>query len=176
MRLGLTILRLVIGGLHVAHGAQKLFGAFGGGGPEGTGQFFESAGLKPGKQLAQTAGAAEVAGGALLALGLATPLGATMLSGVQVTAIRAVHFERGLWITEGGFEYNLTVLAALFALTEGPGALSVDGGFGGERTGLGWAIAQLAAGAAGSELIARLSKSDEAGAGAGPVEAATGGA
>ena len=174
MRLGLTVLRLVIGGLHVAHGAQKVFGLFGGGGPEGTGKFFESAGLRPGKPLAHAAGLSEMVGGALLALGLATPLGATMLSGVQLTAIRAVHFERGLWITEGGFEYNLSVLAALFALTEGPGALSIDAARGGERTGLGWAIAQLAGGAAGAAAVSMLSKGDVQG--AGPVEAATGGA
>jgi len=175
MGLGATTLRLVIGGLHMAHGAQKVFGLFGGGGPEGTGQFFESAGLRPGKPLAQAAGASEMVGGALLALGLATPLGASMLSGVQITAIRAVHLERGLWITEGGFEYNLTVLAALFALTERPGALSIDGARGGERGGLGWAIAQLALGAAGAAAVAQLSKG-EVQEGAGPVEAATGGA
>jgi len=174
MRLGRTILRLVIAGLHLAHGAQKVFGLFGGAGPEGTGKFFESAGLRPGKPLAHAAGAPEVVGGALLALGLATPLGATMLSGVQVTAIRAVHFDRGLWITEGGFEYNLTVLAALFALTEAPGALSVDAARGTERTGLGWAVAQLAAGTAGAFAVSALSKGEPEG--AGPVEAATGGA
>ncbi|HEV2820600.1 MAG TPA: DoxX family protein [Solirubrobacteraceae bacterium] len=140
MTLGKTILRLVVGGLFAGHGAQKLFGWFGGHGPEGTGQFFESSlGLAPGQRHAQTAGAAELGGGLMLATGLGTPLAAAAISGTMITAIRKVHLDKGPWVSEGGFEYNAVVLAVLFALTD-------------EDSGPGWAMAQLAAGAAGSWL------------------------
>ena len=174
MKLGLAMLRAVIGVLHVGHGAQKLFGAFGGGGPEGTGMFFESAGLRPGKPMAQAAGASEVAGGALLTLGWGTPLAAAMLSGVHLVAIRAVHLDKGPWITNGGYEYNATLLAALFAITDlGPGDLSVDALLGTERDGPGYALAQLAVGAAGAAGVLRAAQGQPGG---GPHEAATGGA
>ena len=138
MRLGKTILRLLLGGLFAGHGAQKLFGWFGGHGPEGTGQFFESSlELEPGRRHAQTAGAAEFGGGLLLATGLATPLAAAAISSTMITAIRKVHLDKGPWVSEGGFEYNAVILAVVFALTD-------------EDAGPGWAVAQLAAGAAGS--------------------------
>ena len=73
MKLGRLILRLIVGGYFFGHGTQKLFGWFGGHGPEGTGQFFESIGLRPGKRHALAAGAAEAGGGALLVVGAATP-------------------------------------------------------------------------------------------------------
>lgn len=76
MKIGMAVLRLVIGLLFVGHGMQKLAGWFGGGGIEGTGQGFEGMGLKPGKQNAVVAGVSEAAGGALLAAGLAAPVGA----------------------------------------------------------------------------------------------------
>lgn len=140
MRLGKTILRLVVGGLFAGHGAQKLFGWFGGHGPEGTGQFFESSlELEPGRRHAQTAGAAEFGGGLMLATGVGTPLAAAAISSTMITAIRKVHLDKGPWVSEGGFEYNAVILAVVFALTE-------------EDAGPGWAVAQLAAGAAGSWL------------------------
>jgi putative oxidoreductase len=155
MRLGLALARATIGGLFVAHGAQKLFGWFGGYGPEGTGQFFESLGLRPGKRNAIAAGVAETAGGAMLALGLLTPLATAMLIGTMATAVRKVHGSRGVWVTEGGWEYNAVLVAAVIAITDaGPGDLSVDAAaFGRERWGSGWALAAAAAGAAGSELV-----------------------
>ena len=75
MKIGRLILRFVVGGYFFGHGTQKLFGWFGGHGPEGTGQFFESLGMRPGKRHAVAAGAAEAGGGTLLVLGAATPLG-----------------------------------------------------------------------------------------------------
>jgi putative oxidoreductase len=155
MRLGLALARGTIGGLFVAHGAQKLFGWFGGYGPEGTGQFFESLGLRPGKRNAIAAGAAETAGGAMLALGLLTPLAAAMVFGTMATAVRKVHGSRGVWATEGGWEYNAVMMAAVLAITDaGPGDLSVDAAaFGRERWGSGWALAAAAAGVAASELV-----------------------
>lgn len=150
MKLGLTVVRLVIGLLFVGHGAQKTFGKFGGHGPEGTGQFFESIGIRPGKPLAIAAGASEMAGGGLLALGWAMPLASSMLTGVMTQAIRTVHGEKGPWVTEGGWEYPAMIVATLFAITDvGPGDLSMDHLLNNERTGPLWALAALAAGVGG---------------------------
>lgn len=78
----------------------------------------------------------------------------------MITAIRHVHGGKGPWVTEGGYEYNLVLLATIFALTEaGPGPISLDRTLGTERCGTGWAIGQLAAGAAGSALISKLGES-----------------
>ena len=175
MRLGLSLLRIVVGALFAGHGAQKLFGAFGGGGPDGAGQFFETIGLKPGAQMARAAGASELGGGALLAAGLATPLAASALTGVMSTALWTTHKDNGPWISDNGYEYTLVNIALLFALTDaGPGKLSLDHALGRERKGLGWALAQLAAGIGGSAFT--LSKAQGEPAGSGPAEAATGGA
>jgi putative oxidoreductase len=146
--------RVTIGLLFVGHGTQKLFGWFGGGGPEGTGQFFEQVGLKPGQRYALASGASETAGGLLFALGAATPLAAAALSGSMITAIKTVHWEKGIWTSGGGYEYNLVLLLAVFGLTEnGPGDLSVDAALGRSRWGTPWAVAALAAGAAGSAAV-----------------------
>ena len=146
--------RVTIGLLFVGHGTQKLFGWFGGGGPEQTGQFFEQVGLRPGRSSALAAGAAEAGGGLLFAAGAATPLAAAALSGSMITAIKKVHWEKGVWTTAGGYEYNLVLLAAVFGLTEnGPGNLSIDAVLGKKRWGTGWAIAALVAGAAGSAAV-----------------------
>jgi putative oxidoreductase len=148
------IARVTIGLLFVGHGTQKLFGWFGGGGPEGTGQFFEQAGLRPGKRNAVAAGAAEAGGGLLFAMGAATPLAAAAVSGSMITAIKTVHWEKGIWSSGGGYEYNLVLLAAVFGLTEnGPGSLSIDALLGKSRWGTFWAFAALAAGAAGSAAV-----------------------
>jgi putative oxidoreductase len=146
--------RVTIGLLFVGHGTQKLFGWFGGGGPEGTGQFFEQVGLKPGRRHALTAGASETVGGLLFTLGAATPLAAAALSGSMITAIKTVHWKKGVWTSAGGYEYNLVLLAAVFGLTEnGPGDWSVDGTLGRSRWGTPWAFAALAAGATGSAAV-----------------------
>jgi putative oxidoreductase len=148
MNLGRLIARTTIGALFLGHGTQKLFGWFGGPGLEGTGQMMDNLELRPPKRTALASGLAETAGGALLALGAATPLAAALLNGTMFTAIRKVHADKGPWNTEGGYEYNLVLIAALTAIVEtGPGRPSVDG----ERIkGTGWALAALAAGAAGS--------------------------
>src|SRR3954447_15232835 len=128
MDIGRTVLRGVVGPLFVGHGTQKLFGWFGGHGREGTAQFFEgSLGLRPGRRHATAAGAAEAVGGALLTAGFLTPVAATLISSTMVTAIRKVHAPNGPWVTESGYEYNLTLIAAMAMLTEtGPGAPSID--------------------------------------------------
>ena len=136
MNLGRLILRAVVGGYFFGHGAQKLFGWFGGHGPDGTGQFFENLGLRPGKRHALAAGAAEAGGGTLVLLGAATPVGAAVLIATMLTAINRVHLRNGPWVTNGGYEYNLVLIATVLALAEtGPGTPSVDAARGSNLTG-----------------------------------------
>jgi putative oxidoreductase len=151
MKIGRLILRLVVGGLFVGHGVQKLFGWFDGPGLDATAQGFEHLGLRPGKPHAIAAGAAETGGGALLAVGLETPFAASVLTATMLTAIHRVHAKNGPWTTNGGYEYNLVLIAAALALAEvGPGTLSLDGARGRERSGSGWALAALLTGALGA--------------------------
>ena len=127
MKLGLWALRTVVGGLFVGHGMQKLAGKFGGHRPDATGQFFESLGLRPGKKHALAAGAAEAGGGARIAAGAFTPAASALLSATMITAMRTVHAPKGPWASEGGYEYNLVLLAAVFAITDaGPATPSID--------------------------------------------------
>ena len=160
MHIGRLLLRVSVGGFFIGHGAQKLFGWFGGHGLEGTGQFFEQLGLRPGRQHAAAAGLAEAGGGALLALGAFTPLGAAAITGTMLTAIERVHAPNGPWATDGGYEYNVVLIAAALALAEtGPGSLSVEAALGHERSGPGWALAALAAGAAGAFALRQIAAS-----------------
>ncbi len=154
MDLGRLLLRGVVGPLFVGHGTQKLFGWFGGHGIEGTGGFFENLGLRPGKRHATAAGVAEAGGGALLTLGAFTPLASLLISSTMVTAIRKVHAPKGPWATDGGYEYNLALIAAMTAITEtGPGSPSVDAKLFPGLKGKGLALATLAAAVAGSYLV-----------------------
>jgi putative oxidoreductase len=147
VNLAMLVLRLVVGLLFVGHGAQKLFGAFGGAGLEGTAAGFDRMGLRPARLHAIAAGCAELGGGLLLALGLLTPLGAALIVAVMITAVIAVHARNGLWNTEGGFELNLTLVAAAFALAgAGPGAWSLDDALGLRMAGTGWALGALGIG------------------------------
>ncbi len=157
MKIGRLILRLVIGGLFMGHGTQKLFGWFGGYGLDATGEAFEQTGLRPGRTHALAAGAAETGGGALLAAGLATPLAAATLTSVMLTAIKRVHASKGLWAAEGGYEYNLVMIAAVLGLVDaGPGSLSLDGVLGQEHTGPAWTLAALAGGVLGAAAVDAL--------------------
>ena len=151
MKIGRLLLRLTVGGFFFGHGTQKLFGWFGGHGIEPTAQMFEGLGMRPGRRNAIAAGAAEAGGGAALALGLATPLAAGAITSVMLTAIHRVHLKNGPWVTSGGYEYNVVLIAAALALAEvGPGKLSLDHALGGERSGPGWALAAAAIGVAGA--------------------------
>jgi putative oxidoreductase len=157
--LALLLLRLIVGLLFVGHGAQKLFGVLGGTGIKGTAAGFEQMGLRPARLHATAAGCAELGGGLLLALGLLTPLAAAAIIAVMVTAIITVHARNGLWNTEKGFEYNLVLIAAAFAVVgTGPGAWSLDHALGLDLSGTEWALIALLAGvlgAIGTVLIGR---------------------
>ena len=127
MDTGLLIVRMVVGLVMAAHGAQKLFGWFGGYGLAGTGGFFESLGFRPGRLFAMAAGFTEVAGGLLVALGLLGPLGPAMIIAVMIVAIATVHWPHGLFAQNNGYELPLinAVVVAAIALI-GNGAYSVD--------------------------------------------------
>jgi len=153
MRLGAPLLRGLIGGLFVGHGTQKLFGWFGGPGVDGASGMMEKLEMRPARRHALLAGGAETAGGALLALGALTPVATSVLTSTMTTAVRKVHAPNGPWITGGGWEYNVVLIGALTALAEhGPGRVSVDARAFPRLHGLGWALASLAGGVAGSYL------------------------
>lgn len=150
MDLAVLVLRLVVGLLFAAHGAQKLFGVLGGGGLEGTAGMFDNIGLRPGWLQARAAGTAELVGGLLIALGLFTPFAAAALIAVMVAAIVTVHAPNGIWNTNQGYEFNLVLIAAVFALAGiGAGAWSLDNALAFDLHGTIWAIAALAAGIIG---------------------------
>lgn len=150
MDLALLVLRLVLGLTFAAHGAQKLFGAFGGHGIEGTAGFFEQIGLRPGKLHAWASGSAEFFGGFAIALGLVTPIAAAALIAVMTAAVLTVHIKNGFFVTNQGFEYNLALAAALFALAGiGAGGWSLDNALGIDMTGASWALGALGAGLLG---------------------------
>ncbi|WP_127532370.1 DoxX family protein [Paenibacillus kobensis] len=124
---GLLIIRVIIGLLFVGHGAQKLFGWFGGYGLKGTGGWLESIGLKPGVMMAFAAGAGELIGGLLFGFGLVTWLGAAFIIVTMLMAAAKVHFKNGLWVTQNGYEYNLVLIAvALGIALTGAGEYSID--------------------------------------------------
>ena len=127
-------LRIPVGVIFAAHGAQKLFGWFGGYGLEGTGQFFGSIGLSPGTVMALLAGAAEFFGGLALIVGLLARPAAASLAFTMLVAIFAVHFSKGFFMDTGGYEYALALFAASLSLMfSGAGRLSVDLALSGER-------------------------------------------
>jgi putative oxidoreductase len=105
-----SVTRLVLGGYLAAHGAQKLFGMFGGQGIEGTAKGFEQIGLTPGREMAILAGVAELGGGVLTATRIADPLGPIAIAGVMTVAT-VVHRKGGPFAANGGFELPLTNLA-----------------------------------------------------------------
>ena len=120
-------LRIPVAIIFIAHGAQKLFGWFGGYGLEATGQWMTSIGLEPGYQLALLAGSAEFFGGVALFIGLLVRPAALILSITMVVAIFSVHFDNGLFMTNNGYEFALTLLAISISLMfSGAGRLALD--------------------------------------------------
>jgi putative oxidoreductase len=126
MAYGLLLLRVVAGGTIFAHGAQKLFGWFGGHGVRGTAGFFENLGFRPPVLLALLAGLGE-ASGALFALGFVTPLAALGMTIVMLNAIAVVHWSKGFFNGNGGIEFPLLIATVAIAVAAtGPGRFSVD--------------------------------------------------
>jgi putative oxidoreductase len=122
-----TIVRVVQGSLMAGHGAQKLFGSFGGPGLEGTSGFMEMLGMRPGRPWAYLAGLSEFGGGVLTALGLFNPLGQLGIIGAMSMATRKAHWDKPIWVTEGGAELpvlNIAISTAL--LVREPDGFSLD--------------------------------------------------
>jgi putative oxidoreductase len=171
MELALLVLRVVIGLLFFGHGTQKLLGWWGGFGIDGTAGFMESLGLRPGRLHAIAAGIAETVGGLLIALGLVTPVGAALITGVMVTAVITVHFKNGIWNQDGGFEFHLVLVAAVFALSAiGPGEWSLDNAVDIDMASNGWAFVALGAGIVGGVAAVLQGRAASRGAQAGGPE------
>jgi len=148
MSYGLLLLRGVVGLAFIGHGTQKLFGWFGGYGPQGTGGFFASQGYRAGVAMAVLAGLAETSGGALLAVGFLTPLAGTLIAIVMINAIGAVTFKRAFMF---GSELELAYLTVAIALAAtGPGRFSLDRALDWDDnlSGVWWGVAALAVAAA----------------------------
>ncbi|MFF1281530.1 DoxX family protein [Streptomyces sp. NPDC058299] len=153
---GLLLIRLTFGLLLAAHGAQKVFGLFGGPGLTATGKGFAALGYHPGKLFAVIGGLSELLGGLGLALGLLTPLAAAALIGVMINAMVTVTGAHGLWETDGGVEYSVCItIVALAVAAIGPGRLAADRPF---RWGKGgWKGAAFALGLGGIAAAITLS-------------------
>ena len=124
---GLLVLRVILGVLFIGHGAQKLFGWFGGPGLKGTTGWLGSMGLRPARFWALLGAFAEFGGGLLFLLGFLNPLGALGISAVMLTVIITVHWHKGFWNSNGGIEFPLVNLAiALGIALIGPGTYSLD--------------------------------------------------
>ena len=129
--LGLLILRLGIGLIIAAHGAQKLFGVWGGPGMAKWTQSVHRLRIRPAQPWAWVAALSEFGGGLLLALGLLSPLGSLAIIGAMVVAIATVHLSKGFWAGKGGFEFNLALITGAAALAfTGPGPYSIDNALG----------------------------------------------
>jgi putative oxidoreductase len=131
MDTGLVLLRLVIGPLMAAHGAQKLLGWFGGHGLTGTGGFFEQLGFRPGRLFAATAALTEMASGLLVTFGLLGPVGPALMLSVMIVAALSVHWPQGVFAQNNGIEVPLLYAVAAIALgLTGFGAYSLDAALG----------------------------------------------
>jgi putative oxidoreductase len=145
MEIGLFLIHGAVGLLLMGHGAQKLFGWFGGYGIAGTGGFMESLGLRPGKPMAVASGASEFTGGLLLALGLLTPVAAVLIASTMFVAILTAHRGKGLWNSNNGAELPLTfALVAIGLAFNGAGQWSLDNAIGWDVAGLEWGLGAVA--------------------------------
>lgn len=163
MSYGLLLLRVVVGGTMFAHGAQKLFGWFGGGGPKGTAGFFGNFGFRAPLLMAVFAGLAE-SGGLLFAAGFVTPLAALGIAVVMLNAIGLVHWPKGFFNGSGGLEFPLTLLTVAVAVSAiGPGRFSIDRAIGWDDniSGVWWGVGVAAAAAAVSFLTLTVARRRE---------------
>jgi putative oxidoreductase len=152
----------VIGLTLAAHGAQKLFGWFGGSGPRGTAAAFEQLSFRAPLAMAILAGVAELGGGVLFAAGFLTPLAAFALAAVMLNAIATVHWGKGFFNMTGGYEFNLTIIAVAIGIAAtGPGRFSLDraAGWDDGLSGAGWGAGVLAASVVASLLTLAMARS-----------------
>jgi len=153
------IIRTAVGLVVAAHGAQKLFGWFTSGGTAGTTKFFESIGFRPGRLMAVMAGLGEFAGGIGLAVGVLTPFAAAAVIATMIVAIFSVHISKGLFASNGGYEYPLTIIAVATGLSiAGPSTLSIDHAFGLSLVGPRWGAIAIVLAVLGAlpPLLARV--------------------
>jgi putative oxidoreductase len=142
----------------MGHGLQKLNGSFGGPGLQATQESMGALGLHPAKHQGLAAALSETVGGGLTAAGFLSPLGPAMITGTMLVAIRKVHAKNGVWVTNGGYEYNATLIAAALSLaTAGPGLLSLDGLLRRQRSGFRWGAVALALGVGGAAATLAVS-------------------
>ena len=163
MSYGLLLLRVVVGLAFVGHGTQKLFGWFGGYGPQGTGGFFASQGYRAGVVMAVAAGLCETVGGLLLAFGFLTPLAGALLAIVMINAIGAVTLKRAFML---GSELEIAYLTVAVSLAAtGPGRFSLDRAIGWDDniSGVWWGVAALAAAAVVSFVTLAVGRTRPAG-------------
>lgn len=154
MDVALLIIRLAVGGIVAVHGAQKLFGWFSGHGIAGTAGFLESLGFRPGRSYAWLLGAAELVGGAALAAGFLTPMAAAVVGGVMLAAIAVVHWEKGFFNMDGGYEFPLALGVAAVAMAfSGAGRWSLDHALDWALGDESWGIAAVVAAALASAVV-----------------------
>jgi putative oxidoreductase len=185
MGIGRLLLRIVVGGIFVAHGMQKLTGAFGGGGLPGTQKMMEKQRMYPPERNALAVALAETVGGAAIVAGAGMPAATAATTAAMATAVRKVHLKNGFFNSQGGYEFNLALVASATALTiDGPGLLSVDALVGKPRWGVFWGALAVAAGWVMSSFVIEFSEDAARRAGADadpastdtPKDAATGAA
>lgn len=155
MAYGLVFLRLVVGSVLFAHGAQKLLGWWGGSGLRGTAGWLGSSGFRPPFLMALLVALSE-SSGALFALGLVTPLAALAIASTMVVAVGSVHWKNGFWSGKGGYEFNLTLWAAAAAVAAtGPGRFSLDRALGWDDnlSGVWWGAGVLVLSLVGGLLV-----------------------
>jgi putative oxidoreductase len=152
---GLLFLRVVVGAVFAAHGTQKLFGWWGGGGLRGTAAWLGSLGFRPPLVMASLVAVSETSG-SVFALGLATPFAALAVATTMVVAVGAVHWKNGFFSGTGGYEFNLVLWAAAIAVAAtGPGRFSLDRAFGWDDnlSGVWWGVGVLAASLAAAGVV-----------------------
>lgn len=157
MGIGRLLLRIVIGGIFLGHGLQKLTGAFGGPGLAGTEKMMAATRMYPTERNALAAALTETVGGAAIVAGAGMPVATAAVTSAMATAYTKVHRKNGFWNSKGGYEFNLALVAAATALTiDGPGPLSVDAVVGKHRWGVFWGLLGLGAGIVASSFAIEL--------------------
>lgn len=157
MSIGLLIIRIVVGATVAAHGAQKLFGAFGGHGIDGTAGFLDRLGFSKPRPYAYLLGLSELIGGLSLAAGLLTPIGSAALMGTMTAAALVVHAPNGFFATDDGYELPAIIGAGAAGIAfTGPGAWSVDHAMGWNLAGTAWGLAALGLAVAAVTVVLAL--------------------